>query len=142
MACEVLHVARSAYHKWAYGKQSRRAVENERLADKLEKLHEESPDKGYRRLNDDLRHDYGIYVNEPGLDTAPRMLSIDNNDNDIISTTYIGKRAGTADRYLYATQNNSFIIVELGSLNEDNRYTTYSVSAYSPLTHGQLAEYL
>ena len=84
----------------------------------------------------------GIYVNEPGLDTAPRMLSIDNNDNDIISTTYIGKRAGTADRYLYATQNNSFIIVELGSLNEDNRYTTYSVSAYSPLTHGQLAEYL
>lgn len=84
----------------------------------------------------------GIYVNEPGLDTAPRMLSIDNNDNDIISTTYIGKRAGTADRYLYATQNNSFIIVELGSLNEDNRYTTYSVSAYSPLTHGQLSEYL
>ena len=84
----------------------------------------------------------GIYVNEPGSDTAPRMLSIDNNDNDIISTTYIGKSAGDADRYLYATQNNSFIIVELGSLNEDNRYTTYSVSSYSPLTHGQLSEYL
>ena len=64
MACEVLHAARSAYHKWAYGKQSRRAVENERLADMIEKIHEESPDKGYRRLNDDLRHDYGIYVND------------------------------------------------------------------------------
>lgn len=64
MACELLHVARSAYHKWASGKQSRRAVENERLADKIEKIHAESPDKGYRRLNDDLRHDHGIYVND------------------------------------------------------------------------------
>lgn len=43
---------------------SRRAEENERLADKIEKIHEESPDKGYRRLNDDLRHDYGIRVND------------------------------------------------------------------------------
>ena len=29
-----------------------------------EKLHQESPDKGYRRLNDDLRHDHGIHVND------------------------------------------------------------------------------
>lgn len=57
-------MARSAYHKWASGKLSRRAKENERLADKIEKIHEESPDKGYRRLNDDLRHDHGIYVND------------------------------------------------------------------------------
>ena len=39
-------------------------MENEQLADKIEKIHAESPDKGYRRLNDDLRHDYGIYVND------------------------------------------------------------------------------
>lgn len=39
-------------------------MENERLADKIEQLHTESPDKGYRRLNDDLRHDHGIYVND------------------------------------------------------------------------------
>lgn len=62
--CELIHVARSAYHKWASGKLSRRAEENERLADTIEKIHEESPDKGYRRLNDDLRHDYGIHVND------------------------------------------------------------------------------
>ena len=43
---------------------SQRATENERLADTLEKIHEESPDKGYRRLNDDLRHDCGIHVND------------------------------------------------------------------------------
>ena len=64
LACELLHVARSAYHKWASGKLSQRAAENERLADTIEKIHEESPDKGYRRLNDDLRHDCGIHVND------------------------------------------------------------------------------
>lgn len=63
-ACELLHVARSAYYKWASGKLSHRAVENEQLADKIEKIHSESPDKGYRRLNDDLRHYHGIYVND------------------------------------------------------------------------------
>ena len=64
LTCELLHVARSAYHRWASGKLSRRAVENERLADTIEKIHEKSPDKGYRRLNDDLRHDHGIHVND------------------------------------------------------------------------------
>ena len=43
---------------------SNRAAKNERLADKIERIHMESPDKGYRRLNDDLRHDYGIHVND------------------------------------------------------------------------------
>ena len=64
LACKLLHAARSAYHKWASGKLSQRAAENERLAEKLEQLHAESPDKGYRRLNDDLRHDRGIHVND------------------------------------------------------------------------------
>ena len=64
LACEMLHVARSAYPRWASGKLSRRAAENEHLADTIEKIHEESPDKGYRRLNDDLRHDHGIHVND------------------------------------------------------------------------------
>ena len=63
-ACKLLHVARSAYYKWASGKLSHRAAENRQLADKIEKIHLESPDKGYRRLADDLRHDYGIYVND------------------------------------------------------------------------------
>ncbi len=57
-------MSRSAYHKWVSGKVSRRAAENERLASIIEEIHEESPDKGYRRLNDDLRHDHGIHVND------------------------------------------------------------------------------
>lgn len=44
--------------------QSQRVAENEQLTDKIEKIYAESPDKGYRRLNDDLRHDYGIHVND------------------------------------------------------------------------------
>ncbi len=60
----MLHASRSAFYKWVSGKLSRRAEENERLADKIEQIHEENPDKGYRRLNDDLRHDYGIHVND------------------------------------------------------------------------------
>ena len=64
VACGLFHVARSACHKWDAGKLSRRTEENKCLADKIEKIHGESPDKGCRRLNDDLRHDYGIHVND------------------------------------------------------------------------------
>lgn len=63
-ACKLLGVSRSAYNKWASGKLSRRTAENERLAAKIEKIHMDSPDKGYRRINDDLRHDQGIHVND------------------------------------------------------------------------------
>ena len=63
-ACKLLHVSRSAYHKWVSGKLSHRVAENEQLAEKIEKIHDEYPDKGYRRLNDDLRHDYDIHVND------------------------------------------------------------------------------
>ncbi len=64
LGCKLLRVARSAYHKWASGKLSQRAQDNEELAKKIEQIHSSSPDKGYRRINDDLRHDHGIYVND------------------------------------------------------------------------------
>ncbi|MEG1747914.1 MAG: transposase, partial [Oscillospiraceae bacterium] len=57
-------MSRSAYHKWASGQRSHRTAENEELAKKVEQIHTESPDKGYRRINDDLRHDYNIHVND------------------------------------------------------------------------------
>lgn len=63
-ACKLLHVARSAYNKWASCKLSRRTAENEDIAEKVEKIHMDSPDKGYRRINDDLRHDHDIHVND------------------------------------------------------------------------------
>ncbi len=60
----MLHVSRSAYHKWLSGKESQRTKENKELAKIIEEIHNDSPDKGYRRINDDLHHDYGIYVND------------------------------------------------------------------------------
>ena len=112
-----------------------------------------STESGERQVGFIYRN--GIYVNEVDsmypdakFTTAPRMLSIDNNDNDVISTAYIGKTSyedetyGTVDRYLYATQNNSFIILELNQLNSSNRYTHYSMTAYEPSRHGQLENYI
>ena len=91
---------------------SQRAAENERLAEKLEQLHEESPDKGYRRLNDDLRHDCGIHVNDK------RVLRI-CRARDIRSTVKYNNRGCTRqaknpqylaenllDRQFYAAKPN------------------------------------
>ena len=63
-------------------------MENEQLADKIGKIHSESPDKGYRRLNDDLRHDHGIYVNDK------RVLRI-CRAKDIRSTVKYNNRSCT-----------------------------------------------
>ena len=43
---------------------SARTAQNEKLASVIEHIHEESPDKGYRRIRDDLEHDYGVHVND------------------------------------------------------------------------------
>lgn len=39
-------------------------MENEEIARKVEQIHMVHPDKGYRRINDDLKHDHGIHVND------------------------------------------------------------------------------
>lgn len=75
-ACKLLHVARSAYNRWVSGKVSCRAVENERIAKKVEEIHIESPDKGYRRINDDLRHDHNIHVNDKRILRICRIRDI------------------------------------------------------------------
>jgi len=63
-ACKILHVSRSAYYKWLRGDFGARTVENERIADLVEKIHNESPDKGYRRIRDDLERYHDTKVND------------------------------------------------------------------------------
>ncbi|MBR4992586.1 MAG: transposase [Clostridia bacterium] len=63
-ACSILRVSRAAYYRWLSGKKSARTAENEAIAEKIEQIHMESPDKGYRRINDDLLHDHDIHVND------------------------------------------------------------------------------
>lgn len=60
----MLQVSRAAYYRWLSGKKSARTTENEAIAAKIEQIHMENPDKGYRRINDDLRHDHGIYISD------------------------------------------------------------------------------
>ena len=43
-ACKILHVSRAAYYKWKGGQKSRRAMENERLAELVEEIHNGAPD--------------------------------------------------------------------------------------------------
>ena len=72
----MLHISRAAYHRWVSGRQGSRVQENERIAAKVEQIHMESPDKGYRRINDDLRHDHHIYVNDKRILRICRAKSI------------------------------------------------------------------
>lgn len=74
--CELIQISRSAYYKWASGKRSRRELENEKLAEKVEQIHMESSDKGYRRINDDLKHDYDIHVNDKRILRICQVRSI------------------------------------------------------------------
>jgi transposase InsO family protein len=69
-------VSRAAYYKWLSGKQSPRRAENERIAEIIETIHEESPDKGYRRVRDDLAYYHNTPVNDKRVLRICRSLSI------------------------------------------------------------------
>ena len=60
--CDILHVSRSAYYRWLNGTVGKRTQENKRIAEIVEQIHAESPDKGHRRIRDDLEryHDTKI----------------------------------------------------------------------------------
>ena len=62
--CDILHISRNAYYRWASGKKSSRQEENEKIAGIAEQIHNESPDKGYRRIRDELFRNYGIQISD------------------------------------------------------------------------------
>ena len=76
LSCVLLHISRSAYHKWTSGKLSNRAAENEQLAEKIEQIHQESPDKGYRRIRDDLDYEPGRHGNDKRVLRICRVKNI------------------------------------------------------------------
>ena len=63
-SCRVLHISRSAYYKWLRQKPCAREVENERIGKLVEQIHEDYPDKGYRRIRDDLERYHNTTVND------------------------------------------------------------------------------
>ena len=62
--CRILRVSRAGYYQWLSGKLSPRAAENRHIADKVKEIHSSSPDKGYRRIRDDLARYYDTPVND------------------------------------------------------------------------------
>lgn len=64
LLCRLGNVSKAAYYKWLNRKKSDNDKLNRKLAERLEQIHEEHPDMGYRRLNDKLRHDDKIIVND------------------------------------------------------------------------------
>ena len=63
-ACRALHISRSGYYQWRSGKAGARVTENQRIAGLVREIHRESPDKGYRRIRDDLDRYYHTPVND------------------------------------------------------------------------------
>ena len=62
--CKLGGISRSAYYKWLNRTDSPNDVLNKKIAEKIENMHAELPDMGYRRLRDTLEHDENICVNE------------------------------------------------------------------------------
>ena len=58
--------------KTSLGKYSRRDKENLQIAEQVEQLHMQHPDKGYRRIRDDI---VGILLSEPAPDGKASALS-------------------------------------------------------------------
>lgn len=62
--CRILGIGRSAYYKWISCGNSRNDTLNELISQKVEEIHAEHPDMGYRRIRDTLEHDHDINVND------------------------------------------------------------------------------
>ena len=64
MCCRILNVTRSAYYKRNKRVPGKRELENEHIAPIAEQIHAEHPDKGYRRITDDLARYHDIHIND------------------------------------------------------------------------------
>ena len=74
--CGVAGIARSSYYKWL----NREVPEAERfnniVAEIVEQIYDESPDKGYRRIRDDLARNHNIHVSDKRVLRICRFLGI------------------------------------------------------------------
>jgi transposase InsO family protein len=99
-ACRFFKVSRSAYIRWLEGTKSSRQLENERIAELAEQIHTESPDKGYRRIRDDLERYHDTQISDK------RMLRICRK-RDIKSTIKYANNGCTrnAENPMYLAEN-------------------------------------
>ena len=69
-------MSRAAYYKWLHREIPANEQKNRKIADEIEKIHTESPDKGYRRIRDDLKRYHDIDVNDKRVLRICRKLNI------------------------------------------------------------------
>lgn len=62
--CKLGGISHAAYYKWLDREMPEQEAENRRIADTIEKIHAASPDKGYRRIRDELERYHGIKAND------------------------------------------------------------------------------
>ncbi len=62
--CKIGGVCRAADYKWLHHELSQTEAENRMIAETVEQIHMESPDKGYRRIRDTLQRYHNIDVND------------------------------------------------------------------------------
>ena len=69
-------IPRSSYYKWARRTIPEQERFNEILAECINSIHEEHPEKGYRMIRDDLERDYGFSVSDNRVLRICRALGI------------------------------------------------------------------
>ena len=74
--CKIGQVSRAAYYKWLNRDIPKEELRNRQIAERVEKIHMESPDKGYRRIRDDLQRYHQINVNDKRVLRICRELGI------------------------------------------------------------------
>ena len=83
--CKLVGITRAAYYKWLNHIETANDRLNKQISDRLEAIHQEHPDMGYRRLNDKLRHDHGIKVNDKRILRICRKQQIRSNLNIVMT---------------------------------------------------------
>ncbi len=74
--CKLGKVSRAGYYKWLNRKSSINEEKNKIIAKEIEDIHKERPDKGYRRIRDDLERYHNINVNDKRVLRICRTLDI------------------------------------------------------------------
>lgn len=74
--CKIGGVSRAAYYKWRHREIPEREQKNRQIGAGIEKIHAESPDKGYRRIRDELERYHGIHANDKRVLRICRKLNI------------------------------------------------------------------
>lgn len=64
LLCGFGGISRAAYYKWMNREIPAHETENRKIAEEIEKIHNASPDKGYRRIRDELERYHGIKAND------------------------------------------------------------------------------